>query len=200
MNCHRLGLVESIRPQTVSQPKTPRALGRSRRSGVRFPASVAVLVAIGVLSCPTGRSAANASESPYLMVDGDLGPISDLLGDILDAGERAKRVLDDAADLVFGGMQGAGPNPSALAHYLDVADATIAGILDPTSEPSLTPTDAGEVDENVNPVTLGEYAMHCCVLALDAVHAIRRGDYEQAGTCIRTIQALLPQYRALAGL
>ena len=93
---------------------------------------------------------------------------------------------------------------SSVAGLLDSLEGGIDKILDATQDPSLSPSNAGSVDPNVNPSTLGQYADTTHDLMSDAVAELQANgasyDAELVGTKLRTVQALLDGYRDEAGI
>jgi len=125
-------------------------------------------------------------------------------GDYDETLAEIKRRLDEAAEEIINGRSALdlGGGMSVL-DLIDAAEMFIEQILDPGQVPSLQPPDAGEIDDDVQPQGLGDYAMASCLMALDAVVAVRTdpdGSDELVGTKLRTIRNLLPEYRRLAGL
>ena len=136
-----------------------------------------------------------------------VGPVADWLDDILALLERLIEGLEDAeAEAPINdtsGTRGQGlPDPDWLAVYLDLAEADIDQIFDGYQSPSLTPVDAGGINPAVSPLTLMEHASTCLELAQQAFDEMLIGprDHEVVGTKLKTIKALLPDYRALAGI
>ena len=139
--------------------------------------------------------------------DPGVGPVADWLDDVLGWIEQLIKALEDAE-------QETGQNPSngarfleqldtdLLAIYLDSAEADIDQILDGNQYPSLTPVDAGDIDPAVLPLTLSEHASTCVVLAQQAFDELigTAAPDQVVGTKLKTIKALLPEYRALAGI
>ncbi len=175
-------------------------------------AAVLLLTIIGVGGA-TDREAGGASfaNTHVKLVasanDPGVGPVADWLDDVL-------QLLQDLIDILQGAEQETVQNPpngatfleqldtALLAIYLDSAEADIDQIFDGYQYPSLTPVDAGEVNLGVFPLTLSEHASRCVELAQQAFNEmlIGPGDNEVVGTKLKTIKALLPEYRALAGI
>ncbi|MCP3905103.1 MAG: hypothetical protein GY715_15875 [Planctomycetes bacterium] len=113
-----------------------------------------------------------------------------------------KRLLDDAAAQIFQGNSAADlGDQMGVLDLIDEAEAMVSQVLDPGQAPSLNPPCAGEIDPDIEPQDLGEHAMACCVMAMEAVVAVRTAPQtsdEEVGTKLRTIQSLLPEYRRLA--
>ena len=145
--------------------------------------------------------------------DPGIGPVAGWIDDVLEFLDRLIEALEDAEEETqanaTSGTRGQGlPNPDYylapdwLAIYLDSAEADIDQILDGNQYPSLTPVDAGDVDLAVFPMTLSEHASRCVELAQQAFNEmlIGPGDNEVVGTKLKTIKALLPEYRSLADI
>lgn len=143
--------------------------------------------------------------------DPGVGPVAGWINDVLEFLERLIKTLEDAEEETEDGQinatsstrgQGLPPNPALFAVYLDSAEADIDQILDGDQYPSLTPVDAGDLDPTVFPLTLSEHASTCVELAQQAFDELLIGprNHEVVGTKLKTIKALLPEYRALAGL
>lgn len=180
-------------------------------------AAVLLLTIIGI-SGATDREAGGASfaNTQAKLVasanDPGVGPVADWLDDFLAFLDDLIRALEDAEVETqinaTSGTRGQGlPNPDYLAPdwlaiYLDSAEADIDQILDGNQYPSLTPVDAGDVILAVTPMTLSELASRCVELAQEAFDELLIGpaDHEVVGTKLKTIKALLPDYRALAGI
>ena len=133
--------------------------------------------------------------------DPGVGPVADWLDDFLAFLERLIETLEDAEEEAQIGTRGQGL-PDLLAVYLDSAEADIDQIFDGYQYPSLTPVDAGDIDPTVFPLTLSEHASTCVELAQQAFDEMLIGpkEHEVVGTKLKTIKALLPEYRALAGI
>ncbi len=183
-------------------------------------AAVLLLTIIGIGGA-TDREAGGASfaNTQAKLVasanDPGVGPVAGWVDDILGLLDRLRKHLQDAEQEaeegqinVTSGTRGQGlPNPDYLAPdwlaiYLDLAEADIDQILDGNQYPSLTPVDAGDVDPTVIPLMLSEHASTCVELAQQAFDEMLLGtaDHEVVGTKLKTIKALLPEYRALAGI
>ncbi len=177
-------------------------------------AAVLLLLTIIGISGGTDREAGGASfaNTQAKLVasanDPGVGPFAGWIEDVLDILDRLIRSLEDAEAeaqiTAASGTRGQGlpPNPDLLAVYLDSAEADIDQILDGNQYPSLTPVDAGDLDPTVFPLTLSEHASTCVELAQQAFDEMLIGpkDHEVVGTKLKTIKALLPDYRALAGI
>ena len=181
-------------------------------------AAVLLITIIGI-SGATDREAGGASfaNTQAKLVasanDPGVGPVADWLDDILALIQRLINILEDAEEETqanaTSGTRGQGlPNPDYylapdwLAIYLDSAEADIDQILDGNQDPSLTPVDAGDVGPTASPLTLSECASTCVDLAHEAFYEMLIGpaDHEAVGTKLKTIKALLPEYRSLAGI
>ena len=190
-----------------------------RASPLRALMAAVLLITIIGISGATDREAGGASfaNTQAKLVasanDPGVGPVADWLDDILALIQRLINILEDAEEetqaTATSGTRGQGlPNPDYylapdwLAIYLDSAEADIDQILDGNQYPSLTPVDAGDVDPSVLPATLSEHASTCVELAQQAFDEMLIGpkDHEVVGTKLKTIKALLPDYRALAGI
>jgi hypothetical protein len=183
-----------------------------RRSGVRAIARWAIVPAIAfasvfafALAAPAATPQGQAGLPPSFgaAVGADIGPVAGWLDDLIRDLERVKKALEDSA-VAIGGQAGplGEPLASIVDRNLDSAEFKIRQLQDPGHSPSLEPADAGEVDETVNPTTLSEHAEACADLADEALYEAQLGDAscEVIGTKLKTIQALLPDYRDLAGL
>ena len=210
------------RRSQTSPPRIPVRLtfGRSSlpadRAGRALPLralmAAALLLTIIGISGATDREAGGASfayTQANLVASANnpgVGPVADWLDDFLAFLDRLIRILEDAEEEAqinaSSGTSGQGlPNSDLLAIYLDSAEADIDQILDGNQYPSLTPVDAGHVILAETPMTLSEHASRCVELAQQAFdEMIGPADHEVVGTKLKTIKALLPEYRALAGI
>ncbi|MCH8315395.1 MAG: hypothetical protein IIA64_05430 [Planctomycetes bacterium] len=174
-------------------------------------AAVLLLTIIGI-SGATDREAGGAS---FANTQAKLGASANDLGvgPVADWLDAVLQLLQDLIDILQGAEQETGQNPSKsarfleqldtelLAVYLDSAEADIDQILDGNQYPSLTPVDAGHVILAESPTTLSEHASRCVALAQQAFdEMIGPADHEVVGTKLKTIKALLPEYRTLAGI
>ena len=185
-----------------------------RASPLRALMAAVLLITIIGISGAADREAGGASfaNTQAKLVasanDPGVGPVADWLDDIARLIEQLIKALEDAdvetqIDATSGTRgQGLPPNPDWLAIYLDLAEADIDQILDGNQYPSLTPVDAGDDDPAVLPLTLSEHASTCVDLAHEAFDEILVGpaNHEVVGTKLKTIKALLPEYRSLAGI
>ena len=175
-------------------------------------AAVLLLSIIGI-SGATDREAGGASfaNTPTKLGasanDPGVGPVAGWLDDFAALLDRLIKALEDAeveteTDATSGSRGQGLANPDWLAIFLDLAEADIDQILDGLRYPSLTPVDAGDVDPIVFVLTLSEHARMSVELAQEAFDEmlIGPGDHEVVGTKLKTIKALLPDYRALAGI
>ncbi len=178
-------------------------------------AAVLLLAIIGIGGA-TDREAGGASfaNTQAKLVasanDPGVGPVADWLDDFIELLERLIKALEDAevetqinATSSTRGQVLPNPDllPELLAIYLDSAEADIDQILDGNLYPSLTPVVAGDVDPAVSPATLSQHASSCVNLAQQAFdEMIGPADHEVVGTKLKTIKALLPDYRTLAGI
>lgn len=187
-----------------------------RASPLRALMAALLLLTIIGLSGATDREAGGASFA-YTQAklvasanDPGVGPVAGWLDDFEELLRRLIEALEDAEVEaaegqmnVTSGTTGQGlPNPDWLAIYLDFAEADIDQIFDGNQYPSLTPVGSGDVDPIVFPLTLSEHASTCIELAQQAFDEISIGpkDHEVVGTKLKTIKALLPVYRVLAGI
>ncbi|MEE8155513.1 MAG: hypothetical protein V3T53_11225 [Phycisphaerales bacterium] len=175
-----------------------------------------LLISIIGISGATDREAGGASfaKTQAKLVGGandpGVGPVATWLDDMAVIIEALIKALEDAEEEAEEGQINATsstrgpelPNPDRLAVYLDAAEADIDQIFDGFQYPSLTPVDAGDVDPTVIPLTLSEHASTCVELAQQAFDEllIPVANHEVIGTKLKTIKALLPEYRALAGI
>ena len=180
-------------------------------------AAVLLLTIIGISGATDqkagGASFANTQAKLVASAnDPGVGPVADWLDDLLEWLDLRIKALEDAEKETqinaTSGTRGQGlPNsdylaPDWLAIYLDSAEADIDQILDGNQYPSLTPVDAGDVGPTASPLTLSECASTCVDLAHEAFYEMLIGpaDHEAVGTKLKTIKALLPEYRSLAGI
>lgn len=187
-----------------------------RASPLQALMAAVLLVSIIGISGATDREAGGASfpNTPTKLGastnDPGVGPVAGWLDDFAALLDRLIKALEDAEEEAEEGQINATsstrgqalPNPDWLAIYLDLAEADIDQILDGNQYPSLTPADAGDVDPTVLPLTLLEHARTCVELAKQASDEllIPVANHEVIGTKLETIKALLPDYRALAGI
>lgn len=191
--------------------------GAGRASPLRaLMAAVLFLTIIGISGAADreagGASFANTQAKLVASAnDPGVGPVADWIDDVLAFLDKLIKALEDAEEETqanaTSGTRGQGlPNPDLLpdwlAVYLDSAEADIDQILDGNQYPSLTPVDAGNVNPAETPMTLSELASRCVELAQQAFDELLIGpaDHEVVGTKLKTIKALLPDYRALAGI
>ena len=191
--------------------------GAGRASPLRALMAAVLLLTIIGIGGATDREAGGASiantQAKLVAAANDpgVGPVADWIDDVIALLEDLIRALEDAEEETEGAQinatssttgQGLPPNPELLAIYLDSAEADIDQILDETRYPSLTPVDAGDVNLAVFPLTLSEHARTCVELAQQAFEEMLIGpkNHEVVGTNLKTIKALLPEYRALAGI
>ncbi len=188
-----------------------------RASPLRALMAAVLLLSIIGISGATDREAGGASfaKTQAKLVGGandpGVGPVATWLDDmaviiaaLIKALEDAEEEAEEGQISATSGTSGQGllPNPDWLAVYLDAAEADIDQIFDGFQYPSLTPVDAGDVDPTVIPLTLSEHARTCVELAQQAFDEllIPVANHEVIGTKLKTIKALLPEYRALAGI
>ena len=205
-----------------SSPKGPklcrvnqgRPLGRGNGHGsiasrlTRAASLLAVLavMVIAIEPLPSGNAFASDTLVTALPAQhgGGIGPVADLIGDLIDIIDDMVRDLGDAEEAMGGDMGPlVGPVKSEVAGYLDKAEQLIDQILDPNVYPSLDPPDAGsELLIMVIPITLPGYAVDCRDLAQDALDEAMSKivDYETIGTNLKNIRTLLPTYRDKAGI
>lgn len=115
------------------------------------------------------------------------------LDDLLDELEEWLKDVDETLD-----SEPTAPIPETVAAsveaMLDDAEMNIDQIFDPLQSPSLSPVDAGTVDETIVPADVWEYATAVHQLALEAQNESRNAnpDHEVIGSRLKTIQSLLP--------
>jgi hypothetical protein len=174
-----------------------------------FALALALLATCIGLTTSTATAGINAStprvelrrlaDAPRMAMSGDL---MEQLAELL---ERLKEVLDVSYDAVDESPAPLDARRRAIIRSsLNDAEQIILEIQDPDIEPTLSPADAGSIDDSVNPGTLYGYAEACRQLAGDAYLHVLLGpedlDHEYVGTRLKTIQDLIPGYRTLAGL
>ena len=173
----------------------------------RLPLLLAVSIATALLTagqdCAGARPDLSALRSSTVSMDPGIGPVADWLDDLIrelgglsDNAASAQAVVDQE------GGQLDEDSRRELQQYLERVEERIDTISNPNRSPSLDPPDAGSIDPTVNPTTLTEYADTCATLALEALLAALIDPIadEYVGTRIKTIKALLPEYRDLAGI
>ncbi|MCH8344724.1 MAG: hypothetical protein IH983_12145 [Planctomycetes bacterium] len=152
-------------------------------------------------SAPSDQSLAETAGS-------EIGPVANLMDDIIEIMKDMIRDLEDAAVRI-----GTNPGPldepekSEVADDLNAALAGIDQILDPNQYPSLNPPDAGSIDPNFDPQTLPDYATTGLKLAEDAVDEAnsRIVSHKVIGSRLKTIEHLITResphnYRTKAGI
>jgi hypothetical protein len=145
-----------------------------------------LLVAVLLATAAPGRTAEAAVGSPSGQ---GIGPVADWMEELL----RVLREIRDRLNEANGG--------TSIEANLVATELLIDQILDPWQIPTLTPADAGSIDEQLAPGTLKEYAAVTLELAEEALTvAVVDGDHEVIGSNIRTIRSLLSGYRHAAGL
>ena len=124
--------------------------------------------------------------------------LDDLLEDLKEWLEELDEILDDLPEDVDPDSE----TKLQIGQKLDDVEAVIGQILDGQQAPSLDPHDAGAVDTSVTPATRSEYAQACRTLGAQARQGVLSPppDYQEIGTKLKTIQHLLPGYRAAVGL
>ncbi len=185
-----------------------------RTSPLRALMAAVLLLTILGISGATDREADGASFA-YTQAklvasanDPGIGPVAGWIEDVLEILDKLIEALEDAEEEAGqSGRNGATAlgqlDTDLLAVYLDSAEADIDKIFDGYQYPSLTPVDAGDDDPAVSPATLSQHASTCVALAQQAfyeMHLVPAPDHEVVGTKLKTIKALLPDYRALAGI
>lgn len=198
--------------QTISRLVT--STWRVRRGGfgqltpfARLPmivatTAVAVLLCFGQ-DCVGARDASSTAGSPNLGMDPGIGPIAGWLEDLINDLTGTNNALAAALGIVAAaGGEIDQTDRQLLAQKLDVAEEHIDRILDPTQSPSLSPSDAGSIDRSYKPSSLTDHASDCVELSTAALVAAMIDPIpdEYIGTKIKTIKALLPEYRELAGI
>lgn len=184
------------------QSNTHRADSVSRSSGRPRSLAIAVLVAAfaGGIGAASSASSIGADASM-----GGVGPVADWLDPLGGELEETGGELEDAM-VEVGFSDGPLPMPKRVKvqMYLADAEARIDRILDPTTAPSLDPGDAGAVDESVQPENLRDYAATVVGLLNEALAEFYLGgpgaDAEVIGSRLKTVKALLEDYRAAAGI
>lgn len=191
----------------------PRAAHRrfTPTAATRAVLAAALMVAMIVLQVPSNRATFGSVTSSLSNIDGSgqpIGPVADLLGDLINVLRRVRDALKDAKEAVD---ENAGPldeaEKSRVADDLDAALADIDQILDPHQYPSLNPPDAGLIDASFDPVTLTEYARTSYKLAQDAVDEANSKlvEHKVIGSRLKTIEYLITResphnYRTKAGI
>ncbi|MFG0252830.1 MAG: hypothetical protein ACF8NJ_08160 [Phycisphaerales bacterium JB038] len=98
------------------------------------------------------------------------------------------------------------PLPEVTAAFVDTKTGDSADLIDaiydPNESPSLNPVNAGSVLTSYNPSTVEDYASDCATLAHQAHTESQETspDDDYIGDRLKTIDALLPGYRAAAGI
>lgn len=168
--------------------------------------AVLAVTMIAIEPLPSGNAFASdtlVTAPPAQHDGGGIGPVADLIGDLIAIMRDMVRDLEDADEAIGGDMGPlVGPVKSEVAGYLDNAEQLIDQILDPNVYPSLDPPDAGSELLILSPATLPGYAVDCRDLAQDALDEAMSKivDYETIGTDLKNIRTLLPSYRAAAGI
>ncbi len=191
----------------------PRATHRhfTRAVASRALLAAALMVAMVVLQVPGNTATSGSAASGQSLADtagSEIGPVADLLDDIIDILEDMADDLEDAALVV-----GTNPGPldesdkSRVANDLNAALADIDQILDPNQYPRLNPPEAGSINTNFDPETLPGYAGTCVKLAQDALDEARSSivDDKVIGSRLKTIEYLITResphnYRTEAGI
>ncbi len=200
----KLGLSVSADDQRIPAParegKKPRRSWHHRWTSL-LVAGMATITLLAMQTRGFSGPIGQISTADGSLTD-DLGPYSSALSEMKKAAKKAKTHSEEAASRI-----GSDTNPPAeplrslIALDLDVVEATINEILDPSVDPNLNPPDAGTIDLTVMPQTLPEYAAACAELANEAVDRLEQGNNDaQVGTCFKTIKSLLPAYRQLLDL
>ena len=178
---------------------SPRAAHRrfTPRATIRAVLAAALMVAMIVLQVPGNPAAFGSAQSDQSLAETagrEIGPVANLMDDIIEILEDIVRDLEDAAVAV-----GTDPGPldepekSRVADDLDAALAAIDQILDPNQYPSLNPPDAGLIDASFDPATLPEYAQTSYKLAQDAVDEAdsKLVEHKVIGSRLKTIEHLI---------
>jgi hypothetical protein len=118
--------------------------------------------------------------------------------------EHLAEWLDDCKTAI--GPSPTVPLPASTAAIVSTKTSNSAelidAIYDPNESPSLDPVNAGTVIGSYDPTTLVDFAADCVTLSTQA-HAesqTESPDDDYIGDRLKTINALLPGYRAAAGL
>jgi hypothetical protein len=190
-------------PRGQSTTRRGRHTTETTDSRVRRPRALVsfgrILLAVVLLTAVSSLRPGKAAEPPHR---GGIGPVADWIDDVIEVLEEVEEELSKSDQEVAGASGPLDePKRSLVAGYLDNAASRIDQLLSPNSYPSLTPSAAGSVDVNVNPSSLAEYAADTLACAQEAlIEALTSGDDEVIGSKMKTIQTLLPAYRALAGI
>ena len=180
------------------------SIGSRLTRGASLLAVLAVMM-IAIKLLPSGDAFASDTLVAALPVQngGGVGPVADLIDDLIDLLDEIVEAADDAEHAMGGDMGPlVGAVKSEVAGYLDSVEQLIDRILDPNVYPSRIPPEAGSDEPIVNPTNLPEYAFDSRDLAQDALDEALSVivDYETIGTNLRNIKSLLPTYRDKAGI
>lgn len=186
------------------------ARGSSRRGRPAGAARIGLLLCLTVSLLilawnPSGLDAAPQAQANADVSVPDVGPIADWGDDMLELVADLLRILAEAK-YIIDNLGGEGPlsgsDLTGVQQSLDAAEGIIDQIFDPYQYPSLIPIDAGTVDTSLNPSTLGDYAADCVTCAEEARDAVTPFHVADVtiGSKLKTIQALLPDYRLEAGI
>lgn len=181
------------------------------RAAIGAVLAAALMVAMLVLQVPGNPAAFGSAPSDQSLAEtagSEIGPVANLMDDIIEIMKDMIRDLEDAAVRI-----GTNPGPldepekSEVADDLNAALAGIDQILDPNQYPSLNPPDAGSIDPNFDPQTLPDYATTGLKLAEDAVDEAnsRIVSHKVIGSRLKTIEHLITResphnYRTKAGI
>ncbi len=191
----------------------PRAAHRhfTRRAAIQAILAAGLMIAMLVLQVPGNTATFASAASGQSLADtagSEIGPVADLIDDLIEILEDMVRDLEDGA-LAVGNNEGPldEPEKSRVADDLDAALAGIDQILDGNQYPSLDPPDAGSIDADFDPQTLPDYATTGLKLAEDAVDEAnsRIVNHKVIGSRLKTIEYLITResphnYRTKAGI
>jgi hypothetical protein len=184
---------------TTSASRIEQKTSRSRPFGRTLLITLVLIAAAALV--PAGRTSASVDPA---VANGGLGPIADLIGDLIDTLEEVEEELD-AVSTSVGGNAGPlqGTTLTDVGDALDAVEAIIEDIFDDAVYPSLEPVDAGTSDTSVDPATLPDYATDCLLeirAALGSLVVTPSVDADYVGSRLKTILHLLPGFREEAGL
>ena len=124
-------------------------------------------------------------------------PIKQLLQDVKSDVCAGKEIVNDftAAELSMS-------QKALLKNALDSAVACMTRLLDPNTEPSFDPPDAGSdfTPVDTNGFDVRDYARTACQRACDALDEYCNGQTENAARYVRQVNALMPGYYDAAQL
>ena len=166
---------------------------------------ITLLFSLFFLFSSDQAAAQTGESSPIVRLDSNrqtIGPVSDLLDEILTLLEEIIRILEEAKRKIEEGPDGKRDDPlvfpQPLSVLLDGVQAQIDQLFDPLQNPNLTPVDAGSVERFTPPSTLADYAAMNLTLADEALAAALSLSQplrdETIGSKLKTIELLLPDY------